>query len=94
MAKRLKSPTKRFTLRTNPTSTFVSSSHVTVPSFAANVTKPTPSAGPATEPGGLSNTYYDLGKAQNWNQFRDILKKVWGPAQNVVTQTSTATSAT
>src|SRR5256885_7269661 len=38
----------------------------------------------ATEPGGLSNTYYDLGKAQNWNQFRDILKKVWGPAQNVV----------
>ena len=38
----------------------------------------------ATEPGGLSNTYYYLGKAQNWNQFRDTLKKVWGPAQNVV----------
>ena len=38
----------------------------------------------ATEPGGLSNTYYYLGKAQNWNQFRDVLKKVWGPAQNAV----------
>ncbi len=38
----------------------------------------------ATEPGGLSNSYFYLGKAQNWNQFRDILKKVWGPAQNVV----------
>lgn len=38
----------------------------------------------ATEPGGLSNTYYYLGKAQDWNQFRDVLKKVWGPAQNVV----------
>jgi len=38
----------------------------------------------ATEPGGLSNTYYYLGKAQNWDQFRDTLKKVWGPAQNVV----------
>jgi penicillin amidase len=38
----------------------------------------------ATEPGGLANTYYYLGKAQNWNEFRDILKKVWGPAQNVV----------
>ncbi len=38
----------------------------------------------ATEPGGLSNTYYHLGKAQTWKEFRDILKKVWGPAQNVV----------
>jgi penicillin amidase len=38
----------------------------------------------ATEPGGLANTYYYLGKAQNWTEFRDVLKKVWGPAQNVV----------
>jgi penicillin G amidase len=38
----------------------------------------------ATEPGGLGHTYYELGKAQSWNQFRDILKKVWGPAQNAV----------
>ena len=38
----------------------------------------------ATEPGGLGNTYYFLGKAQTWNEFREILKKVWGPAQNVV----------
>ncbi|HWY45019.1 MAG TPA: penicillin acylase family protein [Candidatus Sulfotelmatobacter sp.] len=38
----------------------------------------------ATEPGGLANTYYNLGKAQSWNEFRDVLKKVWGPAQNVV----------
>lgn len=38
----------------------------------------------ATEPGGLGNTYYFLGKAQNWKEFRDVLKKVWGPAQNAV----------
>ena len=38
----------------------------------------------ATEPGGLGHTYYDLGKAQSWNQFRDVLKKVWGPAQNAI----------
>jgi len=38
----------------------------------------------ATEPGGLGNTYYYLGKAQNWNEFRGIMKKVWGPAQNAV----------
>jgi penicillin amidase len=38
----------------------------------------------ATEPGGLGNTYYYLGKAQNWDEFRNILKKVWGPAQNAV----------
>ena len=38
----------------------------------------------ATEPGGLGNTYYNLGKARNWKEFRDILKKVWGPAQNAV----------
>ena len=38
----------------------------------------------ATEPGGLSNAYNWLGKAQNWEEFRSIMKKVWGPAQNAV----------
>ncbi|HXM98501.1 MAG TPA: penicillin acylase family protein [Candidatus Dormibacteraeota bacterium] len=38
----------------------------------------------ATEPGGLANTYSWLGHAQNWDEFREILKRVWGPAQNVV----------
>lgn len=38
----------------------------------------------ATEPGGLSNTYMLLGKAQNWEEFRGIMKHVWGPAQNAV----------
>jgi penicillin amidase len=38
----------------------------------------------ATEPGGLSNTYTWLGKAQNWEEFRNLMKRVWGPAQNVV----------
>jgi penicillin amidase len=38
----------------------------------------------ATEPGGLANTYSRLGKAQNWKEFREIMKNVWGPAQNAV----------
>jgi penicillin amidase len=38
----------------------------------------------ATEPGGLSNSYMLLGKAQNWEEFRSIMKHVWGPAQNAV----------
>lgn len=38
----------------------------------------------ALEPGGLSNTYLWLGKAQNWKQFRTLLSHVWGPGQNVV----------
>ncbi len=38
----------------------------------------------ATEPGGLSNSYTWLGKAQNWKEFRDSMKHVWGPAQNIV----------
>jgi penicillin G amidase len=38
----------------------------------------------ATEPGGLANTYTMLGKAQNWDEFRTIMKRVWGPAQNTV----------
>jgi penicillin amidase len=38
----------------------------------------------ATEPGGLGNSYTWLGKAQNWEDFRSIMKRVWGPGQNVV----------
>src|SRR6201999_582233 len=38
----------------------------------------------ATEPGGLSNVYNWLGKAQSWDEFRSTIKKVWGPAQNAV----------
>jgi len=38
----------------------------------------------ATEPGGLSNSYNTLGKAQNWQEFRNLIKRVWGPAQNTV----------
>ena len=38
----------------------------------------------ATEPGGLANSYNWLGKAQNWNEFRNIMKRVWGPGQNAV----------
>ena len=38
----------------------------------------------ALEPGGLANTYNWLGKAQNWHEFRDIMKRVWGPGQNAV----------
>ena len=38
----------------------------------------------ALEPGGLSGTYYWLGSAQNWGEFREIMRKVWGPAQNAV----------
>ncbi|MDP9339710.1 MAG: penicillin acylase family protein [Acidobacteriota bacterium] len=38
----------------------------------------------ATEPGGLANTYNWLGKAHNWEEFRNSMKTVWGPAQNAV----------
>ena len=38
----------------------------------------------ATEPGGLANTYTWLGKARNWEEFRNVMKRVWGPGQNVV----------
>lgn len=38
----------------------------------------------ATEPGGLGNSYNWLGKARNWKEFRDIMKRVWGPGQNAV----------
>ena len=38
----------------------------------------------ATEPGGLANSYDRLGKARNWKEFREIMKRVWGPGQNAV----------
>jgi len=38
----------------------------------------------ATEPGGLANSYTWLGKARNWKEFRENMKRVWGPAQNAV----------
>jgi len=38
----------------------------------------------ATEPGGLANSYNSLGKAKNWEEFRNVMKKVWGPGQNAV----------
>ena len=38
----------------------------------------------ATEPGGLANTYTLLGKAENWEEFRAVMKRVWGPGQNAV----------
>ena len=38
----------------------------------------------ATEPGGLANSYTWLGKARNWKEFRDTMKRVWGPGQNAV----------
>ncbi len=38
----------------------------------------------ATEPGGLANSYNWLGKAQNWKEFRNVMRRVWGPGQNAV----------
>ncbi len=38
----------------------------------------------ATEPGGLANSYTWLGLARNWKEFRELMKRVWGPAQNAV----------
>jgi penicillin amidase len=38
----------------------------------------------ATEPGGLANSYNWLGKARNWKEFREVMKRVWGPGQNAV----------
>ncbi len=38
----------------------------------------------ALQPGGLSSSYNWLGKAQNWDEFREALSHVWGPAQNAV----------
>jgi penicillin G amidase len=36
------------------------------------------------EPGALCDAYNWLGKAQNWGEFREIMKGIWGPGQNVV----------
>jgi penicillin G amidase len=36
------------------------------------------------EPGALCNFYNWLGTAQNWSEFREIMKGIWGPGQNVV----------
>ncbi|HKW63794.1 MAG TPA: penicillin acylase family protein [Candidatus Acidoferrum sp.] len=38
----------------------------------------------ATEAGGLANSYNWLGRARNWKEFREAMKRVWGPAQNAV----------
>jgi len=38
----------------------------------------------ATEPGGLANSYNWMGRARNWREFRDTMKRVWGPGQNAV----------
>ncbi len=40
----------------------------------------------ATEPGGLANSsnWVWLGKARNWKEFRDTMKRVWGPGQNTI----------
>ncbi|HET8926028.1 MAG TPA: penicillin acylase family protein [Candidatus Acidoferrum sp.] len=38
----------------------------------------------ALESGGLANSYLWVGKARNWKEFRDTMKRVWGPAQNAV----------
>src|SRR5579859_7479771 len=38
----------------------------------------------ATEPGGLANSYNLLGKARTWEEFRNLMKRVWGPGQNAV----------
>ena len=38
----------------------------------------------ALEPGGLSHSYFDLASANNWQEFRDRLRGVVGPAQNAV----------
>ncbi|HEY4817958.1 MAG TPA: penicillin acylase family protein [Candidatus Acidoferrum sp.] len=38
----------------------------------------------ATEPGGLANPYNLMGRARNWEEFRNVMKRVWGPAQNAV----------
>lgn len=36
------------------------------------------------EPGALCTSFNMLGKAQNWGEFRETMKGVWGPGQNVV----------
>jgi penicillin G amidase len=36
------------------------------------------------EPGAFCNSYFWLGKARNWGEFRETMKGIWGPGQNVV----------
>lgn len=36
------------------------------------------------EPGALCNFYNWLGTARNWSEFRETMKGIWGPGQNVV----------
>lgn len=38
----------------------------------------------ALEPGGLSNTYNWLSRAENWQEFCAVMRNVYGPAQNAV----------
>ncbi|HKM89434.1 MAG TPA: penicillin acylase family protein [Candidatus Acidoferrales bacterium] len=38
----------------------------------------------ATDPGGLDASYFLLGGAENWDEFRAILREAPGPAQNAV----------
>lgn len=38
----------------------------------------------ALQPGGLSHSYLLMGRAQNWQLFKDSLRDVVGPAQNAV----------
>jgi penicillin amidase len=38
----------------------------------------------ALEPGALSHSYVWMGRAKNWQEFREALRDVSGPAQNVV----------
>lgn len=38
----------------------------------------------ALDPGAFLHSYLWLGRAQNWDDFRNELKFVWGPAQNAV----------
>jgi penicillin amidase len=38
----------------------------------------------ALEPGALAGSYNWVSTAQNWREFREVMKRVWGPAQNAV----------
>jgi penicillin amidase len=38
----------------------------------------------ALEPGGLSHSYNWMSRAQNWKEFLEVMKDVYGPAQNAV----------
>ena len=46
------------------------------------------------EPGALCNFYNWLGKAQNWSEFRETMKGIWGPGRTWCMRTWTETSAT